>query len=204
MAQGKSATTPKAKLSKKEVRQRAQARQQLYSRLTWGAIGLAVIAALGYAGWTLFRPKPGVSVPQMARTHVQAGDPHEPYNSDPPTSGPHASPVEAGFYAEAIPDENLVHNLEHGYVVIWYNCAGPESIACEELQRQIQDVMAEAGGAGIVGGASKLIAVPRATLDMQVAAASWGRMLKEVTLDKTELLTFIKEFRNKAPEADAP
>jgi len=63
--------------------------------------------------------------------------------------------------------------------------------------------MAEAGSAGLAGGPSKLIAASRPTLEVQVAAASWGRMLKQPTLNPTELLIFIRDFRNKAPEAGA-
>ena len=45
------------------------------------------------------------------------------YNSNPPTSGTHF-PVWAkpGVYQVVISDGHLVHSLEHGYVVISYNC----------------------------------------------------------------------------------
>jgi hypothetical protein len=130
----KPAVRAKAKLPKKEQRQHAHARRRLVSRLGWGAVGIAFLALLGYGAWNLLRPKPGQSVPQQARTHIQVGDAHEPYNTDPPTSGPHAGTVRAGFYDEALPDENLVHNLEHGYVIIGYNCS-----TLEEAQYQLEN-----------------------------------------------------------------
>jgi len=80
----KPAVRAKAKLSKKEQRQHAHARRRLVSRLGWGAVGIAFLALLGYGAWNLLRPKPGQSVPQQARTHIQVGDAHEPYNTDPP------------------------------------------------------------------------------------------------------------------------
>jgi len=45
------------------------------------------------------------------------------YNSNPPTSGPHF-PVWAkrGAYTQVLSDGYLIHSLEHGYVVISYNC----------------------------------------------------------------------------------
>jgi len=53
--------------------------------------------------------------------HIDEGAAHDPYNSDPPTSGPHyATPADAGFYPSALQTEQVVHNLEHGQVVIWY------------------------------------------------------------------------------------
>ena len=44
------------------------------------------------------------------------------YNSFPPTSGDHWSAAQTcGFYDEPIPDERVVHNLEHSNIVISYN-----------------------------------------------------------------------------------
>ncbi len=120
--------------------------QQVWGRVAWSLVGLVGVVIVGYILWGIFRPKPGQSVPQLSRTHIQVDDPHEPYNSDPPTSGPRAAPVEAGFYDEAPPDEQLVHNLEHGYVIIWYNCqrspSGDGALTtgqCSQLQQQIRD-----------------------------------------------------------------
>ncbi|NOH04996.1 MAG: DUF3105 domain-containing protein [Chloroflexi bacterium] len=63
------------------------------------------------------------------------------YNSDPPTSGLHyATEARAGFYEENIytyPAAYLVHNLEHGYVIIWYNCDLLNETGCAELKSQI-------------------------------------------------------------------
>lgn len=186
------------KLSQKEMRRRKRSRRQIISRLFWGALAALVVAGLGYALWQLSRPKLGVAVPKMAAPHIQVGEQHEPYNSDPPTSGPHyAQPAEAGFYDEALPDEQLVHNLEHGYVVIWYNCSGTEETACAAFKTQIRNVMDRAGS-------RKLIAVPRLSLPGSIAATTWGRLYQPATFNPDELLLFIKEFRYKAPEPDAP
>jgi hypothetical protein len=44
------------------------------------------------------------------------------YNSNPPTSGPHnSSPMPFRVLENPAPRENLIHNMEHGGVVIWYN-----------------------------------------------------------------------------------
>jgi hypothetical protein len=51
------------------------------------------------------------------------------YNSNPPTSGLHgASPMPFAVLDNPAPKENLVHNMEHGGVVIWYNTNDPEII----------------------------------------------------------------------------
>jgi hypothetical protein len=44
------------------------------------------------------------------------------YNSNPPTSGPHnASPMPFKVLDNPATKENLLHDMEHGGVVIWYN-----------------------------------------------------------------------------------
>ncbi|MGH2522183.1 MAG: DUF3105 domain-containing protein, partial [Anaerolineales bacterium] len=136
--------------------------------------------------------------------HIQPGEPHEPYNSDPPTSGAHyAQPANAGFYTEAPPDEHLVHSLEHGYVVIWYNCQNLTTEACEQLQANIEAVMQKAGDSPITH-TPKLIAVPRPTMDTELALTTWGRLDKFDTFDEERILNFIRAFRDKAPEPNVP
>ena len=58
----------------------------------------------------------------QGRDHVPAGTIGE-YNSNPPTSGPHYAQWEKpGIYSKVLQDGNLIHSLEHGYVIISYNC----------------------------------------------------------------------------------
>lgn len=70
--------------------------------------------------------------------HIDVGAPHEPYSTNPPTSGPHYNaaglgPVRAGFYEEATeaPPEGVVHNLEHGQIVIYYNPDAPDDVVAD-------------------------------------------------------------------------
>lgn len=77
--------------------------------------------------------------------HVEVGAPHEPYTTNPPTSGPHYNaaglgPARAGFYedpAEA-PPEGVVHNLEHGQIVIYYNPEAPDDVI-EDIELAVKD-----------------------------------------------------------------
>lgn len=66
----------------------------------------------------------------QGRAHINPGDEHPPYNADPPNSGPHYGPpngpINAGFYQEAVPPEAVLHNLEHGQIVIWYRPDAPQ------------------------------------------------------------------------------
>ena len=70
------------------------------------------------------KPLPGI--------HIAFGAKHRPYDSSPPTSGPHypqpIAPIDPGFYSIAQTPEKVVHNLEHGQIVIWYSPSASDQI----------------------------------------------------------------------------
>lgn len=170
------------------------------------AVVVAFVAMLAYLVMQEIAPEdlPGEAVSILGTEHVQPGLPHEPYNSDPPTSGPHyPTPAEPGFYEEAPLDEYLVHNLEHGHVIIWYNCSALSSEDCQVLKDDIRDVMSRAG-VSLVTGTPKVEAVPRPAMDATIALTSWGRIHKLDAFDRDQILRFIKAFRDEAPEPGAP
>jgi hypothetical protein len=71
--------------------------------------------------------------------HIPEGSQHEPYNSSPPTNGPHyENPAQAGFYTSALAPEQLVHNLEHGQIVIWYSPDAPDEVK-EDIEQVVSD-----------------------------------------------------------------
>ena len=60
------------------------------------------------------------------KNHVDLNDTDDDddvtYNSAPPTSGDHWSiPERCGFFDNPVPDEQIVHNLEHSNIIISYN-----------------------------------------------------------------------------------
>ena len=66
------------------------------------------------------------------KNHVQDGT-IVAYNSVPATSGDHYfSPQPCGFYQGEVPDERVVHNLEHGNIVISYNLPNPADVTALE------------------------------------------------------------------------
>jgi hypothetical protein len=78
-------------------------------------------------------------VPDEGRTHVPNGT-NICFQSNPPASGPHYSaanvaPVPPGFYDEALAPERWVHNLEHGTVVLLYDCGG---VCSDDIKAQLQ------------------------------------------------------------------
>lgn len=71
---------------------------------------------------------PARQFPDEGQRHVSSGATPE-YDTDPPTSGPHYEvPAPTGFYEQPIPRETLVHNLEHGQIVIWYDPDAPDIV----------------------------------------------------------------------------
>lgn len=51
------------------------------------------------------------------------------YTSNPPTSGPHTPQTMVwSVLTQAAPKENLVHNMEHGGIVVWYNSTNQQVI----------------------------------------------------------------------------
>jgi hypothetical protein len=73
----------------------------------------------------------GVVQPICTQEQIDAGQIFDPicYHSNPPTSGPHASsPMSFGVLQNPAPKENLIHNMEHGGVVVWYNTTNEDVI----------------------------------------------------------------------------
>jgi len=183
------------------------AQQEERRRRIWILVAVlaavAFVAMLGYLVWQQAQPapQPGQDVVIQGRNHIAEGVPHDPYNSEPPSSGPHyATPAQAGFYDQAPVDEYLVHSLEHGYIIIWYNCEKFTTGTCDDLKAQVKDVMGSAGVSAITG-TIKLIAVPRPTEKTVIALSAWGRIDVLQSYNRQEILDFIHAFRDtRAPE----
>ena len=187
--------------SKRQQMRTRQRQQQLKSSLIWGGLGLGVLAIIGLFVWQGIRPLTGEEIPIMTSTHIAVdSDPGE-YNSDPPTSGPHyPDEAQAGFYdtnSYQYPAGYLVHNLEHGYIIFWYNCSLLNETACTDLKSQIKSVLDEFNNV-------KVIAYPWDSLDVPVAMTSWGRLQKMETFNVAQARAFYKSNLNRSPEPGAP
>jgi hypothetical protein len=182
--------------------QRRETRRGRIIAAAWIIAGVAFVGTLVYLAWKQAQPIPrtGESFPIQGRSHIEVGAPHDPYNSDPPTSGPHYEQwADAGFYEAVAADEQLVHNLEHGYVIIWYNCSSLSPDDCSNLKNDIRDTMGQVENSPITH-TPKLIAMPRPTMDRLLALTSWGRLDKFDAFDRQRILNFIRVFRDVAPE----
>ncbi|GAB4577439.1 MAG: hypothetical protein Fur0022_01700 [Anaerolineales bacterium] len=191
-----------SKPSPREQRQARARQKRLKANFVRGGIITAVAFVILYLGWIILRPQVGEAIPVLASGHTTEGQVVS-FNSDPPTSGDHyPTTLPAQFYHEADlaglpsnPEGYLVHNLEHGYIIFWYNCTLVDD--CEGLKNQIQTVMDEMNGV-------KLVAFPSDALDAPVVMTSWGRRQAFDVFDPEAARTFILRNRNRAPEPTAP
>jgi hypothetical protein len=157
--------------------------------LTWTTV-LLVIVALIY--WSVIAAKkseetrPGEQTTTAGSDHINVGDEHDPYVTNPPTSGAHGSPVNFSVYQEELLDENVVHNLEHGGIWISYKNLGQEDVG------KLEDIGRKYSGRTVVS--------PRSANDSNVVVASWGRILELEEVDVEKITEYVKKNFNRSPE----
>jgi hypothetical protein len=135
------------------------------------------------------KPLMGEEIPNQGSVHITLGQEHPAYNSNPPTSGWHSGTGTAGsgIKDQPVPDELVLHSMEHGAAVIWYKDDLPE----RDVER-IKKAYNSAFG--------KKIMLPRKNLDVSVALTSWGRLLKLQSVDEIKIKEFIETNNDRAPE----
>jgi hypothetical protein len=161
------------------------------------AAGVVLVAAFGIflANRGTAVSGPGEHFPIQSRDHIAVGAAHPAYNSDPPTGGWHYdTPWNPGFYDQPVADETLVHNLEHGYIVISYDCS--KLADCEGAKAQIRQLMQRNNN-------WKLVAVPRKNADAAIALTAWGWLEKLNGYDDAKMTAFIDAWRDQGPEKTA-
>ena len=131
--------------------------------------------------------------PSQGRTHVPAGTQVD-YSTTPPTSGPHYGQwTEAGFYEETPPLGSLVHSLEHGHVVIYYDPAAltPEA---EESLRAFANAQDQRWRSVVV--------VPNPNDDPQApfVLTAWRTKLTMDEYDPQVVRAFLAEYLGRGPE----
>lgn len=183
-----------------------------FSSALWIVIFIGVIAALlGYIGFEILRPRVGTKVPVMeTRNHVEEGK-NPSYNSNPPTSGDHYEKTEEwGIYDKPLIKERLIHNLEHGGIIIYYNCNYPytstgqedtpewkakQAKACDKLKSSLKDVAER-----LIRKDRKIIVLPSSETDAKIVLTSWGWIDKMDTVDEDRIFNFFNDHINQAPE----
>jgi len=121
------------------------------------------------------------------------------YNSIPPTSGPHYSDIVAWqVYEEPFRYEQLVHNLEDGGVMLYYQCeaACPERI--EQLRTIAQPYIDAGRHVAVVPNEPTWIladeSTPHQDMSTPIAVVAWRKLLKLDEFDTEKIRQFIEAY----------
>ncbi len=145
--------------------------------------------------------------PPITANHVD-GNVDYSNHSNPPTYGDHhgfdpqgtdsnpgITPRPTGIYTAEQPEEDLIHNLEHGHVWISYNPDLLSAADVDALEQLVRDGVGNAQGSG-----AGVILTPRAANQQAIALASWARLLTLDRFDPETIRDFVDTNRGKAPE----
>ena len=181
--------------------------------------GLLLTGVLVIVLVLLFGSGPSQSVgtiqPNDGQTHVTAGidcrapanssqvsecGGTDPYSSLPGTSGPHWPPdavANWGVYSTPQPETQVIHNLEHGGIVIWYgDDLAQDQVA--ELTSYVNTQVAQG-----VGGRFKFILTPwggEGELPAPIVVTAWRHLLELDEADTAAIDEFAREHYGQSPE----
>jgi len=147
----------------------------------------------------------GTHYTSQGHRHFADGEPTSfDYNSDPPTSGPHREIFNDVFISPTpLPKYVQVHLLEHGNVLLQYDCDCPDIAGAlsqiayrynlrlmppDRIQPLPQDVQAgeEAGMAVIVA--------PYPGMKHKIALTAWTRLATLDAIDELKIISFIDSY----------
>ena len=218
---GRGRQPDKGKLAKGAAARRLQEKKRRQRTLLWTGVAVLSLVALVALIVVLGRDEPqatnkpvapaalqaarqaagsqGVKTyPSAGRNHISANQQPSNWNSNPPTSGDHlGNPLPPGIYGNDQDPRALVHNMEHGYVVILYK--GIPSDQVEQLTRFVD-----------ARDSSKLVLAPYSGLPGNgVALAAWQNLesMQRVNLDVVQ--AFVIDYmvpigtKSVAPEPNA-
>lgn len=182
-------------------------------------IGIIVLAMGGFLYWLFTassKPLPGEKMADMGRKHVASVQNSQ---GDLATSGDHyADWTKAGVYEISPDDGNLIHSLEHGYVILSYKCKvlasrsgksekldGTEATEGGEQDRddQCEEIKNQLGSIYEKKGKRKLIIVPRPQMSTKITLFSWNYLLHLDQFEEEKVTQFIDTHRDQGPERTA-
>jgi hypothetical protein len=151
--------------------------------ITLGVAAVVIGIVVGYLAYRVAADLPGAPLADQGNRHLGSDrEPHEPYNSDPPTSGPHLSYIAPwGVHTRPILPELQVHNLEDGGVLVQYNCQCPELVAKLRAIVERYD--------------KYVILAPYSAMKSRIALTAWTRLDTLDELDEKRITRFIDAFR---------
>lgn len=160
-------------------------------------LNLTILFALSHApllaaGDEIEIPKGVELFESEGQDHVE-GKVHVFYKTDPPTSGAHASrwlPASVYGIGEAA-SELLVHNLEHGNIVIYFDHSVLSKEELEPLFKLAKQHLGQWDG---------ILLVERDDKKHPIILTAWRAMLRLKKVDMKRVLSFVDTFRGRGPE----
>lgn len=186
--------------AKKEQREKEAQRQETKRKMRKTGRAIIYLAVLFLVISGIYKlatrkavPSPGQFFEAQSREHIGAGAQHPAYNSNPPTGGWHYNaPAKTGVYDVELPDEQIIHNLEHGHIWFAYK---PDS--AKDQVDKLAEIAKDYG--------ARIIMTPRAANDSPIAIAAWQYLLKMDVVDEPSIRKFVAAHRNIAgPERNIP
>lgn len=153
------------------------------------ATALMVVAMAGGA------PPPGRIQPDGGSQHIADGTRGGPYTSVPATSGPHwGTPAQWNVYTTPVAESQIIHNLEHSGIVIWYQPGQLDSQAVEQLTSYVRSKL--------VGSRFKFILSPWDGEDFgaPIAVTAWRYLLYLDEVDTGQIDAFLDAHYGRGPE----
>ena len=146
-------------------------------------VGVLVAVVVVYFAYRAVANLPGVSVADQGHRHLASpGEAHEPYNTEPPTSGPHLSYLAPwGVHTRPIARELQVHNLEDGGVLVQYNCECPDLV--EKLTATVRKYD------------KQVILAPYPDMKTRIALTAWMRIDAFDEFEEGRVRRFIEAYR---------
>jgi YVTN family beta-propeller protein len=134
---------------------------------------------------------PGRAVPVSPHPYLKAvGEPHPPYSTSPPTSGPRLAWMAGwGVHRVPVPLELQAHNLEHGGVALQYNC--PEG--CPDLVAKL---------AALARERDLVLVAPYPWIQGRIALTAWGRIEVLDGFDEARIRSFLDAYAGQDHHAE--
>jgi hypothetical protein len=185
------------------LREAAIRRRRNQNYLIMGGVGAVVLVIVAAIFFAVRGQAPVVGEESLAargNTHIEVGtSAATSYNSVPPTSGPHYGTIARwGVHSEPVRYEYLVHNLEDGGVVIYYQCDDgcPELVA--ELEAVVQPfvdadrnvILAPNDPTWTEGGSGPL----HQDMGARIALTAWQKLLTLDEVDAEAIKAFIERY----------
>jgi hypothetical protein len=194
--------TRRERLREQETRKKEEEQRRTLLMIGAGIAAVAAVLALIFFSGVLNTPATGPtanaanegctpvqSFPSQGQAHIQPNQTHPPYSSNPPTSGWHWDEARgAGIFTAPQVQEQLVHDLEHGFIVIQYN-----NLPAADVQRLATLVQRDR---------YHTILAPYSGLaeSVRVALTAWTKLQTCTGVDEKAIAAFVNAYRDQGPE----